>query len=107
MTEGSIQKGFIIAVNLTMGFLVAYLFAMLCILFLGCRPLHAYWDSAVPTYKDPYVCYDETVTLPVSIIISVVLDVIIVALPCFLVVGMKMQLTRKLQLVAIFSASLM
>jgi len=106
MTEGSIRKGFIIAVNMTMGFLAAYVFAMLCILLLGCRPLHAYWDSALPTYKEPYVCYDETVTLPVSIIISVVMDVIIVALPCFLVVGMQMQLTRKLQLVAIFSASL-
>jgi hypothetical protein len=106
MTAATMQTKFLYVIFGAIVFIVAYTIAFDLVLFVGCRPLSAYWDSVLPTYTQPYVCYDEGATLPASSIISIITDIIVLALPCSVVWHMQMPFQQKLTLSVVFGVGL-
>ena len=98
---------FLYTIYATIAVIAAFFVSMEGVLFLGCQPLSAYWDSILPTYTRPYVCYHEDITVPISAVMSTVFDVFVVGLPRYLVYGMQMPIRQKLSLVAVFCVGFM
>jgi hypothetical protein len=106
VTAATMHTTFLYVIFSAIGFIIAYTIAFSMVLFVGCRPLSAYWDSVLPTYTQPYVCYDEGIVLPIFCIISVVTDIIVLALPYSIVWRMQMPFRQKVTLSVIFGVGL-
>jgi hypothetical protein len=107
LTAGALPRTFLCVIYGSIAFITAYVIACLLVLLLGCRPLDAYWYSALPTYTAEYSCYNEGTAIPAVAIISVVTDIIVVSLPCYVVLGMTMPIRQKLTLIVIFGVGFM
>jgi hypothetical protein len=107
LTTGALPKTFLYVIYANIAFITANATAFASVLLVGCRPLGAYWYSALPTYTAEYTCYDEGAAAPAAAIISVITDVIVVSLPCYVVLGMMMPIRQKLTLCVIFGVGFM
>lgn len=107
LTSGALPKTFLYVIYANIAFISAYAIAFLFVLLVGCRPLDAYWYSALPTYTAEYSCYDEGAAATAAAIISVITDIVVVSLPCYVVLGMVMPIRQKLSLFVIFGVGLM
>jgi hypothetical protein len=102
LTAGALPKTFLYVIYAIIAFITTYAIAFGFVLLVGCRPLDAYWYSALPTYTEEYSCYNEGAAAPAASIISVITDIIVVSLPCYVVLGMMMPIRQKLTLFVIF-----
>jgi hypothetical protein len=107
LTSGTLQKPFLYVIYAAIAFIIAFAVAFGLVLLVGCRPLDAYWYSALPTYTEEYYCYDEGTAVPAAAIINVITDFVVVSLPFYVVWGMKMPIRQKLTLFGIFGVGLM
>ena len=102
LTASTMNKKFLYVTLTAIAFIIASTIAFDLVLLVGCRPLSAYWESVLPTYKENYVCYDEEIVIPTSCIISIITDVVVLALPYSVVWHMRMPFRQKLTLSVIF-----
>jgi hypothetical protein len=107
LTSGALPRTFLYIIYSNIAFITAYAIAFGSVLFFGCRPLDAYWYSALPTYTEEYSCYDEGTAVPIAAIISVITDIIVVSLPCYVVLGMTMHIRQKMTLFVVFGIGFM
>jgi hypothetical protein len=107
LTTGALPNTFLYVIYANIAFIIAYAISFAFVLVVGCRPLDAYWYSALPTYTAEYTCYDEGAAAPAASIISVITDVVVVSLPCYVVLGMMMPIRQKLTLFVIFGVGFM
>lgn len=107
LASGALLNTFLYVIYANIAFITAYAIAVASVLLVGCRPLDAYWYSALPTYTAEYTCYDEGAAAPAAAIISVITDVVVVSLPCYVVLGMMMPIRQKLMLCVIFGVGFM
>jgi hypothetical protein len=107
VTAGTMQKGFLYIIYSAIAFIVTYIIVFEGILFLGYRPLNAYWDSILPTYTESYTSYNLGAAVPASGIVSIITDFAVVALPYHVVWRMQMPVRQKVTLSAIFGIGLL
>jgi hypothetical protein len=108
IADGSISRWFRIAVLSSIAFVAAYMVAFLVALFLDCRPLNAYWNSAdinwVATHVEgvDYVCFNEGLDDLVAGIISIIQDFLACGMPTLLFWKLQLPRRQKIALGAIF-----
>ena len=80
-------------------------------LFVGCHPLHAYWDEMslewVAKNEGKYWCYDEAAYIVAMSAISMATDFMVCILPMPLVINLNMATRKKVKLAAVFSFGLL
>ncbi|KAI1130876.1 hypothetical protein F5Y10DRAFT_288590 [Nemania abortiva] len=81
-----------------MGFVLAWGIAVLLTTIFQCQPVPAAWDKTIPNFK----CFDLASFVIGSNVPNILADTVIIALPIPLILSLKLSLTRKLGLIALF-----
>lgn len=104
LAAGSVTKNFIYCVHAAIAFVVAYFVVFWINLFIGCRPLAAYWSQIDPFWEaqNEYQCIDEARNLLAASGISVLQDFIACGLPTILLWKVQFPRRQKIALGIIF-----
>ncbi|OCL13442.1 hypothetical protein AOQ84DRAFT_436331 [Glonium stellatum] len=81
-----------------MGIVCCYGISYTIVSLAACRPFAAQWDKTIPGYK----CIDTSAYYMSQCVIGAVLDCLVVALPMPMVWGLRLKLSKKIALTAIF-----
>lgn len=109
MTAGSITKTFIYCTWGSIAFVVAYGVTSVPLLLLTCRPISAFWNLVDPIWalSHKFTCTDEAAEILVAAMISILQDIIALALPIMLVWNLQLPKRQKVAVVGIFGVGLL
>src|ERR1700749_631553 len=108
MGSGSISPVFHWAVRGCILFVVGYAIAFELAIFLGCRPINAFWNQVNITWLATHVqgrdyhCFNEPADLLAATAISIVQDFIACFMPCILFWKLQLPFRQKIALAAVF-----
>jgi hypothetical protein len=108
MATGSVSPLFRFAVRAAIASVIAYGITFQLTLYLGCRPLNAYWNQVninwIPTHTEgvDYYCFNELASVLSSTAISIVQDFITCGLPTILFWKLQLPIRQKVALGALF-----
>ncbi|RDL34719.1 Uncharacterized protein BP5553_07847 [Venustampulla echinocandica] len=91
--------------KITLIVVVVFLTVAIFVLFFECRPFGYYWQILVPGAKGS--CIDEGSSMVTISVITLVLDVTIFVIPFRSLARLKIRMSQKLQVLALFSAGLL
>jgi hypothetical protein len=94
-------------IDVPIGFLVAYIFAVQLVLVLNCRPTNAYWMSMDPNYAEEYTCIDRHFFDPFKGSLSVLSDVYALLLPQFMIWKLNLKTESRWRLAILFGCGWM
>ncbi|KAF2666809.1 hypothetical protein BT63DRAFT_415909 [Microthyrium microscopicum] len=109
LASGTISNFFRWAVRLCIGFVASYYIAFTLALFLGCRPLDAFWNQLELdwrlTHKEgrDWTCFNESADLLTATSVSVLQDFITCLMPCILFWRLQLPFRQKVALAAVFA----
>jgi hypothetical protein len=113
MVHGSYSPAFLWTVRACIGFVVCYTTAFTLTLFLGCRPLNAFWHKVDLTWvlshdegKD-WVCFNEAANLIGATAFSVVQDFIACLMPTIIFWKLSLPLRQKIALSVVFGMGIL
>ena len=86
------------AAYVLMGLVSCYGISFTIVSLAACRPFAAQWDKTIPNYK----CIDTSAYYMSRCVIGATLDCLVVALPMPMLWGLRMKLSKKITLTAIF-----
>lgn len=109
MMHLTIDRRWMWAVRGSLAFTSAYGIGILLANMLICRPLEALWKPYSGTYDVPYTCIDGSDIAVIAGVLSVVSDVVAVALPCLMLNHYDLNIPRrqKIALNATFALALL
>jgi len=106
LVSGSVSRGFVWAIRLSIFSVVAYILAFTNTLIFGCRPMNAYWNEVDPVWRTSgehkYSCLSEVGTLFAANITSIVQDFLTFLLPLLLFSRLQLPMRQKVLLSGIF-----
>jgi hypothetical protein len=106
LAEGTITNTFRYCVYAAIAFVLLYFVVFWINLFVGCRPLYAFWRLAdifwVTENAGNFQCFDEGANMVAAAVISVTQDFIACGLPSILLWKTQLPKRQKMALGAIF-----
>jgi hypothetical protein len=106
LAAGTVTSTFLYCVYASIAFVVLYFIVFLTNLFVGCRPLNAYWNQVdlawSATNQGKYHCYDEALDIVMAGIFSVIQDFIACGLPTILLWKTRVPKRQKIALGVVF-----
>jgi hypothetical protein len=102
LTAGTVSNSFLYLVYAAIAFVALYYVIFTINLFIGCRPMYAFWMQVDPFWGGKYKCFDEASNLIAASVISVVQDFIACGMPSILFWKLRIPLNQKIALAAIF-----
>ncbi|OJD31431.1 uncharacterized protein BKCO1_4800058 [Diplodia corticola] len=104
LSEGSVTKSWIWTVRAFIAFVILYAVVFTLMLFVDCRPLHAFWNKMDPEWAltNNYTCFNEGADFIASAIVSVITDAAVCVLPLLVVRRLQMPRKQKWALSALF-----
>ncbi|PYH89537.1 hypothetical protein BO71DRAFT_336444, partial [Aspergillus ellipticus CBS 707.79] len=105
MGQRTISPRFLAVIWISIASVAAYSVAFFIVIFVSCRPLHAYWDEVNPVWSatHKYKCYDEGAHLIAATGISLTQDIIATTLPAVLCRRLQMPRRQKVALNFVFA----
>ncbi|PWY84998.1 integral membrane protein [Aspergillus heteromorphus CBS 117.55] len=105
MGQRTVSPRFLTVIWISIASVIAYSVAFFVVIFVSCRPFHAFWMEIDPLWSatNPYTCYDEGAHLIAATGISLTQDIIATTLPAILCFRLQMPLRQKLALNAVFA----
>jgi len=106
LAAGSVSNGFIYSVYAAIAFVVAYFIVFIVNLFIGCRPIYAFWMQVDPYWNAEndrkYKCFNEANNIIAAAVVSVIQDFIACGMPMVLFWKLRIPKRQKIALGAIF-----
>jgi hypothetical protein len=102
LTAGTFSRRFLYSIYSAIAFVVVYYIIFTINLFIGCRPIYAFWMQIDPFWERKYTCIDEASNLIAAAVISVIQDFIVCGMPSILFWKLRIPLKQKIALAAIF-----
>jgi hypothetical protein len=102
LASGTISGPFLNTVYAALAFVAVYYFIFMINLFVGCRPIEAFWLQVNIFSEERYYCINEAANLIAAAAISVVQDFLACGLPMVLFWKLKIPPRQKIALVVIF-----
>jgi len=102
LTAGTVSTGFLYAVYAAITFVALYYIVFMINLFIGCRPIYAFWWQVDPFWDEKYKCIDEASNLIAAAIVSVIQDFIACGMPTILFWKLHIPKRQKVALGGIF-----
>lgn len=109
MAVNTIERWFLYAVWASMAFVLAYMLTFVLTIFLGCKPLPAYWNQVDPSWArtNGWKCFNEGAVMLAASAISVVQDFLACGLPPLLFRKLQIPRRQKVALGCIFSVGIL
>lgn len=103
---GTVTNRFLYSVYAAIAFVLAYYITFTVNLFVGCRPINAFWNQAdlvwLAENDGKYSCFDEATNMIAAAVISVLQDFIACFMPTILFWKLRIRRQQKFALCAIF-----
>ncbi|KAK7705446.1 hypothetical protein SLS57_010100 [Botryosphaeria dothidea] len=108
MAVNTIERWFLYTVWASMAFVLAYMLTFVLTIFLGCKPLPAYWNQVDPSWAQTngWKCFNEGAVMLAASAISVVQDFLACGLPLLLFRKLQIPRRQKVALGCIFSVGI-
>jgi hypothetical protein len=109
LTSGTLSTKFHWVVRISIVFVILSTIALMLPLFLGCRPLNAFWNQVDFTWAETHIegrdyeCFDEPADLLSAAAISIVQDFIACFMPSILFWKLQLPFRQKVALGALFA----
>ncbi|KAL1649610.1 hypothetical protein SLS58_001667 [Diplodia intermedia] len=105
LSEGSVTRSWVWTVRVFIAFVILYGIVFTLMLFVDCRPMHAFWYRMDPAWAatNDHTCIDEGADFIASAVISVVTDAAVCILPLLVVRRLQMPRKQKWALGALFA----
>jgi hypothetical protein len=111
LAAGSVSNGFIYSVYGAIAFVVLYFVVFFINLFVGCRPLPAFWLQVDPVWnakhEGDYQCINEAANLIAAASVSVVQDCLACGMPAILFWKLQMPRKQKVALGLVFGIGIL
>ena len=109
MIKDTIATRWLWALRAALAFTTCYGIAITVAYFCACQPLDALWRAFDPAYDKPYACIDGESLVVTAGVLSVVSDLLAVAIPCLMLrhYDLDASYRQKVALNATFAAGLM
>ncbi|KAH7014023.1 hypothetical protein B0J12DRAFT_443794 [Macrophomina phaseolina] len=104
LSEGVMTQSWLWTVRGSIGFVIAYGFIFILMLFVACRPMSAFWNKMDPEWatSHDFKCFNEGADFIASAVVSVIQDAAVCILPLLVVRRLQMPRKQKWALGAIF-----
>jgi hypothetical protein len=109
LASGSISRTFVYWVWGSIAFVIAYFVAFGFAVIFTCSPVQGYWRMLDISWRlqNKLQCHNEGATIVAVVVVSTVQDLVICALPIFLVWNLQIPRRQKAALIAIFAMGLL